>query len=171
MNCKNLIKNAYKYYDEKTELYENIKDATYVENIFDSDLKESKIKFYINKKLILEANYETLGTYYSEDNLFIWAWANINNKKNMTYISKDILKYGLDIILDDSSDNTDEFNLNSFLKTLLINSRININNQVELDIITYISFYLSKKDWITSIRNTKNSNNYIFVFLYNVKTY
>ena len=49
MNCKNLIKNAYKYYDEKTELYENIKDATYVENIFDSDLKESKIKFYINK--------------------------------------------------------------------------------------------------------------------------
>jgi len=171
MNCKNLIKNAYKYYDEKTELYENIKDATYVENIFDSDLKESKIKFYINKKLILEANYEMMGTYYSKDNLFIWAWANINNKKNMTYISKDILKYGLDIILDDSSDNTDEFNLNSFLKTLLINSRININNQVELDIITYISFYLSKKDWITSIQNTKNSNNYIFVFLYNVKTY
>jgi len=171
MNCKNLIKNAYKYYDEKTELYENIKDATYVENIFDSDLKESKIKFYINKKLILEANYETLGTYYSEDNLFIWAWANINNKKNMTYISKNILKYGLDIILDNSSDNKDEFNLNSFLKTLLINSRININNQVELDIITYISFYLSKKDWFTSIQDPKNPNNYNFVFLYNIKTY
>ena len=46
--------------------------------------------------------------------------------------------------------------------------RILIKNQIELDILTYISFYLSKKEYFTSI--TENDN-YKFIYLYNIKTF
>jgi len=85
----------------------------------------------------------------------------------MSYISKSILKYGLDITLNNPSE-TNEYNLNSFLKMLLINSRILITNQVELDILTYISFYLSKKDYFTSF---KDDNIFRFIYLYNIKMF
>ena len=172
MNCKNLMKNAYRYYDEKYELYKNIKSATSVsEDKYESDLKEANIKFYVNKKIILEANYEIMGRYYSKDRIFIWEWANVDSDKNMTYISKSILKYGLDIVINNSSDNSNEMNLNSFLKMLLINSRIFINNDVELKILTYISLYLSKKDYFTVFTDPKNPESFIYMFLYNIKTY
>jgi|SaaInlStandDraft_5_1057022.scaffolds.fasta_scaffold08482_5 hypothetical protein len=172
MNCKNLIKNAYKYYDEKMILYEKIHHMTGLsKDEHECDLEVASIKFYINKKIISEANYEIMGRYYKKDNIFIWAWADVDNVKNLTYISKQILNYGLDIVIDNSLDNKDEFNLNSFLKMLLINSRIVINNQVELDILTYISFYLSKKDWFITITDPKNSDQVLYLFLYNIKLY
>ena len=170
MNCKNLIKNAYKYYDEKMKLYENLHNMTGFSNDeYESDLKTASIKFYINKKIISEANYEIMGTYYKKDNLFIWAWADGDKHKNLTYISKKILNYGLDIVIDNSLDNKDEFNLNSFLKMLLINSRIVVTNPVELDILTYISFYLSKKDWFIALDDPENDGQILYIFLYNIK--
>tara|TARA_B100000902_G_scaffold327503_1_gene323100 strand:- start:7615 stop:8124 length:510 start_codon:yes stop_codon:yes gene_type:complete len=169
MNSKNLMKNAYKYYDEKYDKYNKILTSydKVTEETFESDLKESIIRFYKNDKVILEANYEGMGDYYSNENLFVWTWAIVNSNKNMSYISKSILKYGLDITLNNPSE-TNEYNLNSFLKMLLINSRILITNQVELDILTYISFYLSKKDYFTSF---KDDNIFRFIYLYNIKMF
>ena len=169
MNSKNLMKNAYKYYDEKYDKYNKILQSydKVIEETFESDLKESIIRFYKNDKVILEANYEGMADYYPNENLFVWTWAIVNSNKNMSYISKSILKYGLDITLNNTSENS-EYNLNSFLKMLLINSRILVTNQVELDILTYISFYLSKKDYFMAF---KEADNYKFIYLYNVKLF
>ena len=169
MNSKNLMKNAYKYYDEKFDKYNKILNSydNVIEETFESDLKESIIRFYKNDKLILEANYEGMGNYYYKENLFVWSWGIIDSNKNMSYISKSILKYGLDITLNSTSENS-EYNLNSFLKMLLINSRILVTNQVELDILTYISFYLSKKDYFMAF---KEADNYKFIYLYNIKIF
>ena len=130
MNYENLIKNAYKYYDEKSELYDHIIKGTvrYEEDTSDNDLTKRVIRFYDDKNNTkLEANYEYMGFKTDEGptrkGLWIWGWAKEESSKNMTYISKNILKYGLDIVLNESVLNNKvehKENSNKFLKSLLI---------------------------------------------------
>ena len=72
MNSKLLIQNAYKYYDEKTDEYED-----FISKIFkikkkntNSDLKNPIIIFYDKDgKVICESNYEFVGTYKKKSKL------------------------------------------------------------------------------------------------------
>ena len=183
MNYENLIKNAYKYYDEKSELYDHIIKGTvrYEEDTSDNDLTKRVIRFYDDKNNTkLEANYEYMGfkTDLTEGptrkGLWIWGWAKEESSKNMTYISKNILKYGLDIVLNESVLNNKvehKENSNKFLKSLLINSKIIYENEIELDILTYLSFYLSKKDWFIAAPPAGGGGGTDYIYLYNIKIY
>jgi len=148
MDNTNLIKKAYKYYDEQHLKYENIvnKINTWQISNTELDLQKPIINFFDkDKKLIFKSNWEFMGTYYEEQKLWVWAWADPNTKKNETYLVTKLLKYGCDINVKENKE--------KFLKMILTNSRFKIENQVSLDVIGYLGLYLSKKDWIITIKD------------------
>lgn len=158
MDNRNLIKKAYKYYDEQHLKYENLvtKINTWQMSNTELDLQKPRISFFDkNKKLLFKSNWEFMGTYYEEQKLWVWAWADPNTKKNETYLVTKLLKYGCDINVNDSKE--------KFLKMILTNSRFKIENQVSLDVIGYLALYLSKKDWILY---TKDNNKLKFFLIF-----
>lgn len=138
IESKNLIKNSLNYYDKNMEKYNKfLSKIRYVNFVFyTEDTKKSIIIFYDkDKKEIFKSRYEVLGAYNNTSKTWIWGWSIPNASKNLTFISKKILNYGLDI------DDNDE---NLFLKTELITSRFRITNEIQLEIHIAISSYISK---------------------------
>lgn len=148
-----IVTNALEYYDKNNESYTNIlsKIKYYKLILSDSDIEHNKIIFYDkNKQKLFESMYEMLGTYDNSTLTWIWAWSIPSFKKNITYISKKILNYGLDI--PSSSENT-------FLKSELITSRFRISSMIQIDLHVSIASYISKKPLIYKLVRKKSSPN------------
>ena len=159
MNSENLIKNAIKYYDEKSEKFGAInKDNVilHVPSNKESDIIEPNIDININK-IKYKGNFSLLGEVikYNNINMFRWAWSD-NKSKNLTYLTRKILYYGLDI--------TNEENLD--LKQILLNSVVELGNILSLETLIAISLYLTKSDWMIIDRSSGNVD--IFM-IYNIK--
>lgn len=180
METINLIKNSLDYMDKKMSKYyiDHIRIASYNLLINKEDLKLPKIICYDkNKKKVFKANIQIMGNYYKKSNMWIWGWAiqdwpdNEVPPKNITYLSREILKYGLDISTDFTGDKNQD-SLKLYLKFLLTNSRTLVKNQIEMDVITAICLYLSKKDFILKLRWDKVTPkvDYIsYCYIYNIQ--
>ena len=104
MDNRNLIKKAYKYYDEQYLKYEKLvsKINTWEMSNTELDLQKPIINFFDkDKKLVFKSNWEFIGTYYEEQKLWVWAWSDPNTTKNETYLVTKLLKYGCDINVND----------------------------------------------------------------------
>lgn len=139
---KELIINALKYYDMNQEkygkLFNKCKYYSYIKN--NSDLDHNKILFYDEKQeKIFESRYEIIGKYYYSSHIWVWSWAHPNMRKNMIYITKKILNYGIDIA---PSEDT------NFIKAELVTSRFKIYSDIQLDIHAAIASYISKQPMI-----------------------
>ena len=133
---ENLIKNAYKYYDKmNTELKLDFEEAAMDTDKYESDLLLPRIKLTLKNGKEYYCNYTILGTYQNNNNkyYFKWGWSS-NELKNRIYLTRELLKYGLDMTENESDQ----------LKKLLINSIIELSNDKALEIITVLSLYLTK---------------------------
>ena len=137
----NLIKSSIEYFDLKeTEfksinydiLYENKSDLNY-NNIIINSIQNKNKKF----------NYEILCKIDKNNKMIIWSWALPNIEKNKTFVSRNLLKYGLDL--------NDESLIE--LKNILINSKIRYQNINSMNILFYIFLFLTKKEWIFVLDN------------------
>jgi len=138
----NIVVNALAYYDKNTEKFEPMfKDAVYVlfpKDDSKGDIARRKILFMDkNKQELFKSNYEIIGIYENTTKTWTWAWSIPKLKKNVTYISRKILDYGLNIDIDESNVT------NAFLKAELITGRFRISNQIQLDLHMGIASYLS----------------------------
>ena len=136
-----LIINSLRYFDKnKDKYFKFISKVKFVVFIYDeNDMNHNVIIFYDKKNNeLFRSKFEIMGIYYSFSNTWAWAWSAPLFKKNLTYISKKILQYGLDI--DDKK--------KQFLKTELITSRFRIVNYVQLDIHIAVSSYIAKSPMI-----------------------
>lgn len=145
MNNNYIIKNAYSTFDKKMEnLYEkkaNINSWREVSK--GSDINRPVMEFLDkNNKVLFKAEYEILSILYPFDNDFlcVWAWAHPQIDKNKTLLSRELLKYGLDIT------NKDDYT-SMFIKSLLTNSRLKLSN-TEVELLQAISLYITKKEGI-----------------------
>jgi hypothetical protein len=130
-NIGDFIQNIFDYYDKQNNKYkdyllENIKLD--VENKYFIDKNTNEIIQNIS-------NSEILGIFYHEHNVFVWGWVLPNLKNNE--IVKGLLYYG---VL--SNSNTNE---HIFIRSILINSRIYIENDFNLQFILGLSLYLAKE--------------------------
>jgi hypothetical protein len=139
----NIVVNSISYYDKNLEKYGYLfKNTKYVnfppdDKNIKGDITRRKISFYNkNKKEIFSSRYEIIGVYENITHTWTWGWAIPKFKKNVTYMSRKILNYGLDI----DSDETNSM----FLKTELITGRFRISDHVQLDIHASIASYISK---------------------------
>lgn len=167
----NIVINSFIYYDKNKEKYDNItKNVKYVNfPAFDKDdkgdIKRKHIVMYDkNKKPIFSSKYEIIGLYENVSNTWSWAWSVPRFKKNITYISRKILNYGLDL------DISEQHSL--FLKTELITGKFKIHDPVQLELHAAIASYISKNPFIfkfvktasgpeefVDVSNTKNTHN------------
>ncbi len=171
----NIITNSLEYYDKNKEKFDKtISKIKYYKLIrIESDLEHSKIVFFDkNKEKLFETRYEIIGLYNNTSHPWVWAWSVPIFEKNSTYISKKILKYGLDI--PSSSEN-------KFLKSELITSRFRISDPVQLDIHVSVASYISKnpmiynfiydpkleyQDFIEAKKDVTEDENYVIMYLF-----
>ena len=162
MNNNYIIKNAYSYIDKKME---NLKPkytqiSSYDTVLVGNDATKSIIEFK-NKEgeIIFKSEYEILSILYKplekdKNVLCVWSWAHPLIDKNLTFLSRKLLTYGLDIT------NIDDYT-SRFIKSLLTNSRLKVS-QTEVDLLNAISLYITKKEGI--VRIPKELNNIHFEY-------
>lgn len=140
-----IVKSSLEYFDKNMEIRsKTLSKFKFVKIITNTniDMDRNIIIFYDkNGTELHKSKYERLGTYYNLSNTWIWSWANPTRNKNETYISKNILKYGLDIDVDKSKS---DFNDMMFIKTELVTSRFRISDPIQLDVHIALSSYISK---------------------------
>lgn len=141
-----LVIRSLDYYDNNREKFNKfISKVRYlqIQRTSKGDIDRKKLIFYDrDKEKIGISRIEQVGTYYHDPKLWVWSWANPSNEKNVTYLSRKILSYGLDITTDVKDIN------NIFLKAELITSRFKINDKIQLDIHIAISSYITKIPFI-----------------------
>lgn len=131
-----LIKKALTQYDNQCLKYleilkvdhENVRfNITNTEITFTLDSGEEKIY-----------DFEILGYFDYQNKVWIWGWLLTNLGSDQTKICRELLEYGLK--LEPNSNSTEHF----YIKTLLVNSRISIEEDIQLDTNLAICSYLSK---------------------------
>lgn len=156
MDINNLLLEIYNYHDEKYLKYEKLlKKIDHWEKDDKYEINYPHVIFYDkNKKKLFSCNFNIIGQYFKENKVFIWSWANYIFNKQLNYLTKDLLNYGLN-------------NDNKFIKLIFTNSRLIINNNINLDHIIFLSFYLSQKEAILKHHNIHNEIEE-FWFLWNI---
>lgn len=134
-----IIKSSLEYYDRHQLKIQKILNK--IENIkfFGDKMTADKIIFYdANGSIILESRYEILSIFLPQDSIWKWSWAIPTAQKKNTIITRKILDYAFTLDSDK----------NYLLKSALINSKIKIINDLQLDIHITLSAYLSKQPFI-----------------------
>jgi hypothetical protein len=138
MNVNNLIKKSLEYYDKQQTKYKYYwyKSDLIVEN------KENKITIIDSEdenNIKLKSTYEILGIFDNQTKVWIWAWLLPFLNLSETTISRKLLEYGLK--LEPNSNTHDHL----YIKSQLLNSRILIEDSIELDIHLALVSYLVKE--------------------------
>jgi hypothetical protein len=158
MDISDLIKSSLEYYDKQ-----NVKYKKYLppNSVFLNN--ENKI---VNKFENIPINFEVLGVFDHNTKVFIWGWVLPYLNKNETTISRELLNYGLNI--NPLSSTSEHF----YLKSLLVNSRMNIDTDFDLELLMAISVYLLKNKFNFIFPDTitkKEKNNYFLTTYYMIK--
>ena len=161
MNVESLsqnIKMALEKYDTTCKIYEK-----YINNNNISIKNDLEITFNFDNNSD-EFNCEILGYFDNQNLIWIYSWVLSNVDLKKTKFSRELLDYGLKL---EPDSNTDE---NFMIKSLLVNSRIQIQESIQLDInlAIYTSLLRDKIKFIYPRRTQLDETNYI-TFYYLVK--
>jgi hypothetical protein len=137
---KSSLNNYYKSINTFKNIYSEIKSVEFIDNSNDT----SRNKIIINK---IEYTYSVLGRFDSSTNFWEWGWA-FETSKNKTYDTRLFLQFSLEI--EDVSQ--------KIFKDILINSKIKIDNIINLDIILAYSLFLLKQYKYLFVYKIKESN-------------
>lgn len=127
-----LIKSSFKYYDEQNSKYINLINTQNIK--FDNDLNYKSLIFNDHE----EYDYELLGYFDNQTNIWIWAWVLPDLNYDKTILCRELLNYGLK--LEPSTNSTEHF----IIKSLLVNSRILLEEYVQLESYLAIISYIIK---------------------------
>ena len=138
------IRSSLEYYDNNCEKYnEFINKIKYIKQINNNQQTDELIFYDKNKKVLLQSPFEILGLYLPNKHLWKWSWSMPTFPKKHTLISRKILEYAFNLNQEDDY----------LLKSKLINSKINIYNNLQLDIHVAVSSYLGKQPLIFKYYN------------------
>jgi hypothetical protein len=135
-----IIRNSLEYYDLNMIAIKKFSDKIEFINFKrnPNDISDKIIFYNKDKKKILESNYEILSVFNNKNGSWKWAWAVSTFRKKQTFIVRKILDYAFTL------NNNEDY----IIKSLLINSKINIQNNLQHDIIIALSSYLTKIPFI-----------------------
>ena len=138
------IRDSLEFYDNNREKYHIFFDKVKYVRFVDNNNNTDDIIFYDEKKkILLESSFEIMGLYLPKNNMWKWSWSIPSIHKKYTFISRKILEYAFNL------HHTKEFPLRSDL----INSKIKINNDLQLDIRIALSSYIGKQPLIFKFYN------------------
>lgn len=128
------VKKALEHYDNQNWNYRYLKQIQDVK----FDELESSLTFFLDNDEKEIRQYELLGYYDNQNNVWIWGWVLSDFNYKDTPLCKYLLDYGLK--LEPRSATMEQ----TMIKGILVNSRIKIEEQVQLDINLAIYSYLIK---------------------------
>lgn len=136
---ENIIINALNQYDEAIEIVKKIVSKCTISITYsNNNYKRGSIQFTDNKSGIkIETDFEWLAIFYEKINLWSWAWSLPGLKESENYLSKDILKYSLNL----------DANM-SYIKLILSTSRGIINDTTQIGINLAICTYIIKHPFV-----------------------
>ena len=141
-NINDIIKTSLEYYDTYQPKINDLVDKIYYIKIKNNKNITDEIIFYDkNKKEIFKSSYEVLSAYVPQQQIWKWSWSLPAMLKKSNFISRKILEYALN--LDPEKD--------YLLKSTLVNSKIKIINDIQLDIYKALSANLSRKPFILKL--------------------
>ena len=137
-----IIKNSLEYYDSfQPNIAKIINNIKYIEFI-KSDIVADRIAFYDkDKKYFFESAYEVLSVYLAKTETWKWSWSLPMTIKKQSFITRKILEYAFNL------DSEQDF----LLKSTLINSKIKIKNNIQLDIHIALAANLCRKPFILKL--------------------
>jgi hypothetical protein len=146
------IRDALDFYDKNREKFSAFfNKVKYVKFVNNNNIIDDIIFYDDDKNILLESSYEILGVYLPKSNFWKWSWSIPTVHKKYTYISRKILEYAFNL------DHNNELSLRSEL----INSKIKIVNDLQLDIHIALSSYIGKQPLIFKFYNKFNDNDII----------
>ena len=160
MNIQQIIEN----YDKKQFINKKLYKYSY--KIFITN-ESNKIEFYKNDKLCASSEIYYIAKYNIKLKSFIWAWSDIYIDINSSNISRKILNYGLDLIVDKKINSKNNKNIDTLVKLFLINSNSHINYDVNIVIILSLLCYIINSSFIYTIKTIINNDNYIVYYSLN----
>lgn len=134
-----IIKNSLEYYDlHQPKIQEILNKIEYIKIINNTNINDEYIFYDTNDKQIFKSRIETLGMFIPQDSCWKWSWSIPFAKYHNTLISRKILEYAF--TLDSETD--------LHFKSTLVNSKLIISNQYQIDIYLSLASMLSKKPFI-----------------------
>jgi len=125
------IKKALEHYDNQNFKYKHL-------------ILLDNVKYNIERNIITFTDintsheFETLGYFDNITNIWIWSWIIHDLMSEQTIIARNLLNYGLKL---EPNMNLEE---HSMMKLLLVNSRIKLEEQIQLDVNMAIFSYIMK---------------------------
>lgn len=134
-----IIRNSLEYYDQyQPKIQDILNKIEYIKINLGTNINDEYTFYDSNDKPFLKSRIDQLGIFIPQDNYWKWSWSDPFSKNQNTLISRKILEYS--------------FTLNStsdlYLKSILLNSKLKIMNQYQIDIYVAIAAMLSKKPFI-----------------------
>ena len=133
-NYDNIIEKSKKYFLQRN--LSNISDKSYNQNF--------KL-YHNNNEITNNFEIETIGSYISKDNIWVWGW--IYDKTKLF----EIVNWCYNAI-----DKNTLYNI--FIKTIFSNGKFIISDSIQIDIILALSSYLYKTDVILSYNVNKDDD-------------
>jgi hypothetical protein len=134
-----IIKSSIEYYDSfQPRINSILNKIEYIELINNNNITDQIVFYDKNKKIILRSSYECLSYYLPSENIWKWSWSVPYIAKKYTYITRKLIDYAVGI---------ETYN-DAFIKNILVNSKIIIKNDIQLDILLALFSKLSKKPFI-----------------------
>jgi hypothetical protein len=130
-----VIRNSLEYYDSfQPKIQKILNKIEYIKVINGINVNDEYVFYDSNDKPFFKSKIEMLGMFIPQDNSWKWSWSIPFAKYQNTLISRKILEYAF--TLDSSTD--------LHLKSTLINSKLIISNQYQIDIYLALASMLSK---------------------------
>lgn len=139
-----VIRNSLENYDlNQVKINNFLKQIKYIQFIDNYNNIDQIIFYDKNKKIIFKSAYEIMGIFIPQTKIWKWSWSIPSLHNKFTLISRKILEYAFNL------DPVKEY----ILRSELINSKIKIINDIQLDIHIALSSYISKKPFIFKFLN------------------
>ena len=144
----NVIKNALEYYDNNKKNFKSIlKNTTKIKFIVNyTNINNYFIIFLDNdNNEIYKSKYEKIGMYNVKTKIWFWSWIFIvNTDKQLTFTTRKLLKYALDLDYYSYDDNM-------YLKYNLVTGKFITNNYMQIELNTAIASYISKNKYVLEL--------------------
>lgn len=157
MNISSIVKEALDQYDAATEIIESLysDDITYTVVNTTNDHQRSRIIFtHKPTGATIDTEFEILAVFYEKLNVWSWAWSQPGLLNSENYLSKEILRYSLNMGSE-----------MSYIKLLLSTSRGIIQDKVQIDINLAISSSFIKEPYIYEFLQEIEGYNLIYYFI------
>jgi hypothetical protein len=174
MNEENIVSLSLQYYDKQKArhalFYTNDHKVSYISS--KSDLDFPRFEISSRDKVVLKGFYNIMGCYFKDEKKWVWGWGINYTQKNDSYLSRKILLYGLDLVIDTSAvlkDNSrDPYNrlmLDLMVKNDLTSKEIPIDHPTQLEQYLALGLYLTKGDMVYREDGSEKFGKNVVVYL------